>query len=177
MSEIDDLVAKVARELGAQSNSSSTNSSATSTSSTSSNNGEELGAKDYPLYSKHPELVHSPSGKSLDEITIDNVLSGAVDSKDLRITPDTLRLQGEIASNAGRPAIQKNMQRAAELTSIPDERLLEMYNSLRPYRSTKQELLDISQELLDKYNAKVCSNWFKEAAENYEKQKKLKGDN
>ena len=88
-----------------------------------------------------------------------------------------MKLQGQIAASAGRPAIQKNLQRAAELTRIPDERVLQMYNSLRPYRSTKQELLDISEELKTKYNAPVCSDWFKEAAEYYESRKKLKGDN
>ena len=79
--------------------------------------------------------------------------------------------------DAGRDSIQQNFQRAAELTVIPDERLLEMYNALRPYRSTKQELLDIASELRDKYNAKICAGWFEEAAEFYETRKKLKGDN
>ena len=52
-----------------------------------------------------------------------------------------------------------------------------MYNALRPYRSTKQELLDIAKELRDQYNAKICADWFEEAAEFYETRKKLKGDN
>lgn len=173
MSEIDELVAKVAQQLGAQ----STNNQASSTPSAPSHNGSELGRNDYPLYKKHRELVHTPLGNSLDDITMDNILSSKITSKDLRITPDTLRLQGEIANSADRSAIQRNMQRAAELTSIPDERVLEMYGALRPYRSTKQELLDIADELQNKYNAPVCSGWFKEAAENYESRKKLKGDN
>lgn len=171
MSEVDDLVAKIMKQVSANTNQ---NANATATTSAAE---KSLTVEDYPLYSKHPELVHSPSGKKLDEITLDKVLNQEIDSKDLRITADTLKLQGQIAASAGRPAIQKNLQRAAELTRIPDERVLQMYNSLRPYRSTKQELLDISEELKTKYNAPVCSDWFKEAAEYYESRKKLKGDN
>ena len=171
MSEVDDLVAKIMKQVSANTNQ---NDNATATTSAAE---KSLTAEDYPLYSKHPELVHSPSGKKLDEITLDKVLNQEIDSKDLRIPADTLKLQGQIAASAGRPAIQKNLQRAAELTRIPDERVLQMYNSLRPYRSTKQELLDISEELKTKYNAPVCSDWFKEAAEYYESRKKLKGDN
>ena len=171
MSEVDDLVAKIMKQVSANTNQ---NANATATTSAAE---KSLTAEDYPLYSKHPELVHSPSGKKLDEITLDKVLNQEIDSKDLRITADTLKLQGQIAASAGRPAIQKNLQRAAELTRIPDERVLQMYNSLRPYRYTKQELLDNSEELKTKYNAPVCSDWFKEAAEYYESRKKLKGDN
>ncbi|MBA1392375.1 diol dehydratase small subunit [Lactobacillus sp. XV13L] len=166
MSEVDDLVSKIMKKMGNAVDE-----------KPSSNDSKELNANDYPLYSKHPELVHSPSGKNLDEISVDNVLSGKIGSHDLRITPETLKLQGEIAANAGRPAIQRNFQRASELTAIPDERVLQMYNALRPYRSTKQDLLDIAEELRTKYHANVCADWFKEAAEYYESRKKLKGDN
>lgn len=137
----------------------------------------ELDASDYPLYKKHPEKVNSPTGKTLQDINLKNVLNRKVTPQDFRITPKTLKMQGEIAKNAGRPAIQNNLQRASELTNVPDDRLLEMYNALRPYRSTKQELLDIASELQDKYKAPICANWFKEAAENYEHAKKLAGDN
>ncbi|MBN7273806.1 diol dehydratase small subunit [Ligilactobacillus pobuzihii] len=137
----------------------------------------ELDATDYPLYKKHPEKVVTPTGKTLEDINLENVLKQKVQPQDFRITPQTLKMQGEIAKNAGRPAIQNNLQRASELTNVPDARLLEMYNALRPYRSSKQELLDIAAELNDKYQAPICSNWFKEAAENYEHAHKLKGDN
>jgi propanediol dehydratase small subunit len=66
------------------------------------------------------------------------------------------------------------MRRAAEMTKIPDERLLEMYDSLRPYRCTKQELLEIASELESKYQAKICADFVREAAEVYEKRGRLK---
>lgn len=172
MSEIDDLVAKIVQQIGDNGSTSTTDSQPAQ-----QTNEKELTRQDYPLYSKHPELVHSPSGKNLDEITLDNVMGNKIKSNDLRITPNTLRLQGEVANDAGRDAIQRNFKRAAELTSIPDDRLLEMYNALRPYRSTKAELLAISSELKDKYNAPVNAGWFAEAADYYESRKKLKGDN
>jgi propanediol dehydratase small subunit len=52
-----------------------------------------------------------------------------------------------------------------------------MYNALRPYRSSKQELLDIANELETQYSAKISAAYVREAAEHYEKRKKLKGDN
>jgi propanediol dehydratase small subunit len=45
---------------------------------------------------------------------------------------------------------------------------------LRPYRSTKQELLNIALELESKYDARVCSALVREAAEVYEKRGRLK---
>jgi propanediol dehydratase small subunit len=174
MSEIDDLVSKIMSQMGSDG---ATSVDKPSTPSMLQNTNKKITSKDYPLYTKHPELIHSPSGKNLDDINVDNLLNDNVKSNDLRITPETLRLQGEVAVDAGRDAIQQNFQRAAELTAIPDERLLEMYNALRPYRSTKQELLDIASELKDQYNAKICAGWFEEAAEFYETRKKLKGDN
>lgn len=167
MSEIDELVSKIMKQM----------QQGTTTATPSNGSQQEMTASDYPLYGKHRDLVTTPSGKNLDNITVDSVTDGQIKPEEFRITPNSLRLQGQIAGSAGRPAIQKNFQRAAELTKVPDERLLEMYNSLRPFRSTKQELLDIASELRTKYQANVCAAWFEEAADYYESRKKLKGDN
>ncbi|UCF02298.1 MAG: propanediol dehydratase small subunit PduE, partial [Deltaproteobacteria bacterium] len=67
-----------------------------------------------------------------------------------------------------------NLRRAAELTRIPDERVLEIYNALRPYRSTKRELLDIAGELESQYQARVCAALVREAADEYERRGRLK---
>lgn len=132
--------------------------------------------EDYPIAQKHPEWVKTPTGKTFTDITLENVLNGTISAKDVRITSDILKVQGEIAKSAGRPTITRNFSRAAELVSVPDERVLEIYNALRPYRSTKQDLLDIAAELDSKYEATITANFIREAAENYEKRKKLKGD-
>ena len=91
---------------------------------------------DYPLANKHPEWVKTATNKTLDDFTLENVLSNKVTAQDMRITPETLRLQASIAKDAGRDRLAMNFERAAELTAVPDDRILEIYNALRPYRST-----------------------------------------
>jgi len=142
---------------------------------TSSTGGASVA--DYPIAAKHPDWIKTKSGKSLNDITLANVINGSLTPEDLKITPSILKAQGEIATSAGRKTISSNFDRAAELTAVPDARVLEMYNALRPYRSSKQELLDIATELESKYNAVICARYFREAAEQYERRKKLKGDN
>ena len=62
------------------------------------------------------------------------------------------------------------------MTRISDERVLEIYEALRPYRSTKKELLDIAGELETQYQARACAALVREAAEVYEKRRRLKRD-
>lgn len=130
--------------------------------------------RDFPLAEKRPELVKSASGLSLDDITLEKVVSGEIGFDDVKIRPETLEYQAQIAEDIGRPRIAANLRRAAEMTRIPDERVLEIYNSLRPYRCTKQELLDIADELDSKYNARICAGFVREAADVYEKRDRLK---
>jgi propanediol dehydratase small subunit len=134
------------------------------------------GVADYPLANKHPEWVKTATGKTLDDLTLENVLNGRVTAQDVRITPEILRIQADIARAAGRGLLAMNFERAAELTAVPDERVLEIYNSLRPFRSTKQELLAIADELDSRYKATICAGFIREAAELYLQRKKLKGD-
>ena len=125
---------------------------------------------DYPLANKHPEWVKTATN------TLENVLSNKVTAQDMRITPETLRLQASIAKDAGRDRLAMNFERAAELTAVPDDRILEIYNALRPYRSTKEELLAIADDLESRYQAKICAAFVREAATLYVERKKLKGD-
>lgn len=131
-------------------------------------------SKDYPLARRRPDLVRSSSGLSLSDITLDKVESGQISFDDVKIRPETLEYQAQIAESAHRPRLAANLRRAAEMTRIPDERVLEIYNALRPYRSTKKELLDIASELESRYQAKTCAALVREAAEVYEKRGRLK---
>lgn len=128
----------------------------------------------YPLGEKIPEKLKSPTGVKLSDMHYEDVISGKLNFEDLRITPETLELQAEVAESVRREAFAGNMRRAAELISVPDDRLLEMYNALRPYRSTKQELLDIADELEHEHNAPVCAKLVRDAADVYEKRNRLK---
>ena len=132
--------------------------------------------EDYPIAKKHPEWIDLGQGRDLSHITMDNVMAGHITMDDLKISPSILKAQGQIAKAGGRDQIELTFSRAAEMTKVSDKRLLEMYNALRPYRSSKQELLDIASEL-DGLGAPICANFVREAAENYERRKKLKGDN
>lgn len=124
---------------------------------------------DYPLGSHRPELLRTPTGKALDEITMDSVLSGRVEPADLRIAPETLQLQAQIAEGVNRRQLGENFRRAAEMTALPDDRVLAMYNALRPYASTKHQLLDIAAELENEHAAEMCGALVREAADVYER--------
>ncbi len=128
----------------------------------------------YPLGEKRPDLVKTPTGKKLGDISIENIISDNLQSEDCRISADTLELQAQIAELAGNPQMARNFRRAAELTVIPDEEIIRIYNALRPYRSTKEELLKMAEHIENKFQASQNAAFLKEAAEYYEKQNRLK---
>jgi propanediol dehydratase small subunit len=130
--------------------------------------------RDYPLAKKRPDLARSASGMKLEDITLEKVVAGQITFDDIRTRTETLEYQAQIAESVGRERLAANLRRAAEMTRIPDARLLEMYNALRPYRSTKQELLHMADELESQYQAKVCGALVREAAEVYDKRGRLK---
>ncbi len=132
-----------------------------------------LTSADYPLASKRPELVKTLTNMSMNDITLESVLSGRIRPQDIKISDTTLEMQAQIAESAGRNSFARNLRRAAELTLIPDERILEIYNALRPYRSTKQNLLDIADELESVFNARITSEFVREAADVYETRGRL----
>ena len=123
-------------------------------------------SSDYPLGRRRPDLVSTPSGLALDEVTLDALRDGRLAWDDLRATPETLRLQSEVARAAGRPALAENLGRAAELASLPDETVLSIYTALRPQRSTAEELSAWALTL-EELAAPSCAAFVREAAEAY----------
>jgi propanediol dehydratase small subunit len=93
--------------------------------------------RDYPLGAERPDLVTTPGGLTLDELTLHGK---QVRAAELRATPATLRLQADVAAAAGRSQLADNLRRAAELAPLPDETVLEVYTALRPRRSSAAEL-------------------------------------
>ncbi|MBS1862759.1 MAG: propanediol utilization protein [Actinobacteria bacterium] len=87
------------------------------------------------------------SGRPVEEITVERVVAGELAAADLRVHPDTLRAQADVAAAHGNPQLAANLRRAAELTALADERLLEIYEALRPGRSTRAGLEAIVAEL------------------------------
>lgn len=131
-------------------------------------------AQQYPLGEKMAEQITSPTGKILGEMSLDQLITGNLKAEDMRISPVTLELQAQVAESVSRDAFAGNLRRAAELIAVPDDRLLEIYNSLRPYRCTKKELYDIADELETKYSCTVNAGLVREAADVYEKRGRLK---
>ena len=123
----------------------------------------------YPLGELEREQIRSKTGKKLTEITLDEVMKGHISSDDIKISKEMLKAQGQVAKETGNDPMEKNFERAAELVDVPDDVILKMYDKLRPNRSTKLELVQMAQELIEKYNAINCARLVMEAAEVYEK--------
>jgi propanediol dehydratase small subunit len=124
---------------------------------------------DYPLAETQPESVKGPRGKALPDMTLDAVIKGDVTMEDLRITPQALRDQAEIAAAANRKTLAQNFNRAAELVNVPQEFIMASYELLRPGRAkSKDVLLATAQRLRSEYQAPLLANFFEEAAVVYE---------
>lgn len=119
---------------------------------------------EYPLSEKSRHLLKSPRGAPFDEITLEAVLEGRVTMEDLRITPEALELQARIADGAGRSQLAENLRRAAELAELPEELIPDIYNALRPNRSTREQLLALADELELNRNAPRTAGLVREAA-------------
>lgn len=128
-------------------------------------NSDEI---EYPL-SDNPEAVETPEGTSLSEITLEAIVDGDIDGDEIAISPDTLEKQAQIAEQEERPQLAQNFRRAAELTAIPDERILEIYNALRPSGADRETLQEMADELEDEYDAQINAELIREAIEVYEK--------
>jgi propanediol dehydratase small subunit len=121
---------------------------------------------DYPLGTRRPDLVETPGGHRLDEITLEAARAGSISGLEIRATPDTLQRQAAIARASGRAPLAENLERAAELARVPDDELLAIYTALRPHRSTAEELEGWAVKL-DAWGAVRTSAFVREAAAAY----------
>jgi propanediol dehydratase small subunit len=120
----------------------------------------------YPLGTQRPDLVRTPAGRPLADVTFAAARDGEIVAAEMRATAETLRLQAEVARAAGRAQLADNLERAAELTSVPDDELLAVYTALRPGRSTAAELESWARAL-DGYGAATTAAFVREAASAY----------
>jgi propanediol dehydratase small subunit len=136
---------------------------------TGADQADQLAAR-YPVGEKQPDRVRTRSGRPLAELNIEGVLAGDVTAADFGITADGLRQQADISELASRPSLARNLRRGAELVSIPDEVLLEVYELLRPGRAgSAAELLAAAQRLRADYGAEATARLIEEAAAVYER--------
>lgn len=122
--------------------------------------------KDYPLGTKRPDLVTTAAGTSVDDITLEAAREGRVMAPELSATPETLRLQAQVADARGRTQLAENLERAAELAAVPDGLLLEVYTALRPGRATGSEL-ELWALRLEEFEAEKTAAFVREAAAAY----------
>ena len=108
------------------------------------------------------------SGLPIEELTLEAAVGGGLSPADLRVHPDTLRHQAEVAETHGNPQLGENLRRAAELTALPDDEVLAIYEALRPGRSTAAGLADIAARL-EAAGAPLCAALVREAAEVYDR--------
>ncbi len=110
--------------------------------------------------------VRALSGRDVGELTLEAVRRGELGVPDLRIHPETLERQAAIAAAHANPQLAENLRRAAELTSLPDEEVLAIYDALRPGRSTPERLTELAADLGGR-GLPRCAALLAEAAEVY----------
>jgi len=110
--------------------------------------------------------VRALSGKPVEGLTVQAVRAGEIGLADLRIHPETLERQAVVAAEHGNPQLAENLRRAAELTRLPDDEVLGIYEALRPGRSTAAQLTALAGSLADR-GLPRCAALVAEAAEVY----------
>lgn len=118
----------------------------------------------YPLYEHAREKLKLPSGRPLTHLSLESLQAEKITSEDLGIHAVTLRNQSQIAEQEGFPQVAENLLRAAELTRIPDQKLLEIYEALRPGRCSRVELEQLAFEVQETYTAPLNAAFIREAA-------------
>ena len=110
--------------------------------------------------------VRALSGRPVGELTLEAVRRGEIGLEDLRIHPEPLERQADIAEHHANPQLAENLRRAAELTRLDDEEVLGIYEKLRPGRATPAELTALADSLAGR-GLPRCAALVAEAAEVY----------
>jgi propanediol dehydratase small subunit len=110
--------------------------------------------------------VRALSGRLVEGLTVEAVRAGEVGLADLRIHPETLERQAVVAEEHSNPQLAENLRRAAELTQLPDDEVLAIYEALRPGRSSAAQLTALAGSLADR-GLRRCAALVAEAAEVY----------
>jgi len=112
--------------------------------------------------------IRTASGRTLDELNIEAIRSGELTAEDFRISGETLHRQADAAAAAGYWQLAENLRRAAELTGISNQEVFDIYNALRPDRSTYNELIALAKRLENDLDAPLTAAFVREATEVYQ---------
>jgi len=118
-------------------------------------------------------MTRAWSGSDATSLDLDALRRGEIGIDDVRIHPETLAHQALVAEDHGNPQLAANLRRAAELTSLPDEEVLAIYEALRPRRSTREELDELAQSL-ESRGLMINAALLREAAEVYSRRGMLR---
>jgi propanediol dehydratase small subunit len=94
-----------------------------------------------------PSTIRSRSGRSLDELTIEAVRKRTLAINDFAISRAQLEAQARAAQADGHPQLAESLRRAAEMTALSNERVMRIYEMLRPGRASGDELARLAGEL------------------------------
>ncbi len=130
----------------------------------------------YPLGTNHRDEISTQSGRPLTDLSLEQVQRGDVSPEDVSIRFETLEQQARFAREAGYRQVADNLLRAAEMTRIPNDELLGIYEALRPGRSSYYQLLSMSQRVASMFGAELTSAYIREAADVYRDTGLLKMD-
>ena len=98
--------------------------------------------------------------------TVEAALDGKLQLSDLRMDPATLAHQAVVASDGGNPQLAENFLRAAELATMDDEEVMNLYEALRPHRSSAEQL-EALRASLESRGAPRCAELVGQAATVY----------
>lgn len=103
------------------------------------------------------------SGRPIEDLSLEHLQAGRLGAGDLGIHEETLRQQARIADEAGFAPLGRNLERAAELTRLPDAKILEIYEALR--RGERRAALEVlAREIEQAYGASLTAAFLREAA-------------
>jgi propanediol dehydratase small subunit len=121
----------------------------------------------YPLMDHAADEIQAASGRRVSDVNLESLAEDQLTPDDLQIHAETLRTQAEIAHQAGYPQLAANLLRAAELTTVPSDEVLQIYELLRPERASFEQLSELADYLEKTYHAVETANLVRQAAKIY----------
>lgn len=106
------------------------------------------------------------SGRDAADLTLERLAREELAADDVRIRPETLVRQAEVAEAHANPQLARNFRRGAELALMSEQDVLALYEALRPHRATAEELEALAGRL-DGVPAPLCAALVREAATVY----------
>ena len=73
--------------------------------------GSKVTAANYPLAESMADQIKTPTGKDFTSLSYEKVINGELSADDMRIAPETLEMQAQVAESVHREAFAGNLRR------------------------------------------------------------------